>query len=142
MGLNWINNIVNPDARTGKRKVLSGVIAHYWDGGTPQARNVLNISLSGLYLLTEERWYADTVLKLMLQFSPESGAGRSQPGAVALCVLARVVRLGSDGIALAFLFNEMNKDPRSKMYPECATDRQAMREFLACVEHQRQNAGL
>ena len=133
MGLNWIERIMHPDARMEKRQVPAGVVAHYWDGGNPQRSDVLNISLSGICLRTNDHWYPDTVLKLMLQSNPEGKAGRSNTGAVALCILARVVQASRDRVGLEFLFAGKKNDLRMKTYPECATDRCALREFLASI---------
>ncbi len=44
------------DRRRGERLPVPGLVAYYWTGGAPQAYQLGNVSGSGLYLLTEERW--------------------------------------------------------------------------------------
>ena len=66
-------------------------------GGDPVAHTIRDISSSGLYVLTGERWYPGTVIRMTL-------ADRRQPSAErSITVYAGVVRWGNDGVGLQFL---------------------------------------
>lgn len=88
--------------RRAERRALPGLIAYYWTGGAPQSFQLNNISLTGLYLLTDERWVFETVIQMRLQRTDkqEEDAEGSVP------VLAKVVRWGVDGVGLQFIFSE------------------------------------
>jgi hypothetical protein len=86
-----------PDPRTMPRQVPPGLIAYFFTGGTPKGHPVRDISLSGLYITTNERWYKDTVVRITLADGHEPTTERS------ITVNAKVVRCGSDGVALEFI---------------------------------------
>ena len=79
MGPNWMKSILEPDARTEKRHAFAGIVAYYWDGGTPRVFPVLNMGLGGIYLRTDERWYPDTIIKMILQRYPLHATEKSGP---------------------------------------------------------------
>lgn len=136
MGIKWLNAMLKPDPRIEKRLCLKGVVAHCWDGSVPRPRDVLNISLSGAYLRTRERWYPETVIKIILQFDgglPESRPEQGAAQRTAFCLLGQVVRSGPDGVGLRFLF-PCKKNELQQRYPECATDRRTLRDFLERIE--------
>jgi Flp pilus assembly protein TadG len=64
-----------------------------------------DISQSGGYICTPERWYPGTIIRLILQREPKPirQDGAAVPLA-SICVAARVVRHGSDGVAVEFVF--------------------------------------
>jgi hypothetical protein len=73
--------------------------AYYWTGGAPKAHPIRDISTTGLYVVTEERWYPGTLILMTLQEadSGEEGVGR------AISVHSRAVRWGNDGVGLQFI---------------------------------------
>jgi hypothetical protein len=75
------------------------VLAYYWDGGLPAGRRLKNISVTGAYLYTPERWYLGTIITVTLR---RLGERNSDKGAT-LSALCRVVRWGPDGVGLRFL---------------------------------------
>ena len=87
------------ERRTAERRALPGLVAFYWDGGTPIAHDVQEISSTGLYLLTDQRWYPGTVIAMTLQWIPakDSDPDRS------IAVQVRAIRHGADGVGLAFV---------------------------------------
>ena len=60
-----------------------------------------DISATGLYVVTEERWYPGTLILMTLQntHAGEEIAERS------ISVLSRAVRWGNDGVGLQFVLN-------------------------------------
>jgi hypothetical protein len=95
------------EPRRAPRGLKPEVIVHYWDGSIPDGRHVRDISESGAYIYTPERWYIGTIIRIVLQGFPTSTRedGTTSPTS-SICVPARVVRHGSDGIAVEFVFGD------------------------------------
>ena len=95
----WIEWLTSRERRQVKRSEQLPLVAYYWDGGTPMAHPVRNISDQGLYLLTEQRWYPGTLLMLSLQREdlPETDPGRT------IAVNAKVVHSGDDGVGFSLV---------------------------------------
>jgi hypothetical protein len=102
---NWLQRWMSPDARKGERHPVSDFIAYFWTGGTPTAHAIRDISSTGLYLFTEERWYAGTLILMTLQDTGAPG----DCGKQAIAVKMRAARMGDDGVGLEFVFAD-NKD--------------------------------
>jgi hypothetical protein len=92
------------------RKIEPEVVVHYWDGSAPGGRQLRDLSQSGAYIYTSERWYPGTIIRIVLQGNrlqghrtTEQEDGTAAPAA-STCVSARVVRHGSDGVAVEFAF--------------------------------------
>jgi hypothetical protein len=56
-----------PDQRKSTRGPAPGLAAYYWTGAAPKAHIIRDISASGLYIVTEERWYPGTLILVTLQ---------------------------------------------------------------------------
>ena len=98
-----------PELRRASRVFEPGVLVYYWDGSTPVPHQLRDISLTGAYLYTSERWYPGTIVRLLLQQQPgpADGDGRATlPASVSVSVPARVVWDGPDGVALEFLLRK------------------------------------
>lgn len=107
---NWLERWLFPDAdnqdkRGGERKPAPGLIAHFWTGGPPKSQPVRDISATGMYVVTEERWYLGTQIRITLTKSLEDGSqlGRS------ITVMATAVRWGDDGVGLEFVRESARK---------------------------------
>jgi hypothetical protein len=97
---NWFLRLLvgePPDPRATSREALPGLIAYFFTGGTPVEHAVRDISESGLYILTAERWYKGTVVRLTLADRHHPTFERS------ITVNAKVVRSGRDGVGLEFI---------------------------------------
>ena len=80
--------------------MLPGLVAYFFTGGLPAAHKVRNISATGLYIVTKERWYPGTVIRVTL-------TDRNQPNRFrSMTVYAKTVRLGSDGVGLGFVLEK------------------------------------
>jgi Flp pilus assembly protein TadG len=85
---------------------------YYWDGSVPSGHQLRDVSPTGAYLYTSERWYPGTIIRLLLQEDHAPGNGgdiagtASRPTAelTSASIAAKVVRHGSDGVAVEFLF--------------------------------------
>ena len=121
----WLQNWLSSDRRRAHRQPLPGLVAYYWTGSTPRAYQITDISSSGLYLLTEERWFPGTMVLMTLQRT--DSAGKNIDDYVA--VQSRVIRWGSDGLGLAFILSrsgEMNSEGQI----ESGADKRTLERFL------------
>jgi uncharacterized protein len=117
----WLERWWSPDPRKAPREPAPGLAAYYWTGGPPEARPIKDISSTGLYLITEERWYPGTLILMTLQVTAfgEEVAERT------ICVHTRAVRWGKDGVGLQFVLQHNTIDPSM-----AAADRKALDRFL------------
>jgi hypothetical protein len=88
-----------PEMRKAPRDAVPGLAAYYWTGGSPKAHSIRDISATGLYVVTEERWYPGTLILMTLQ---ESDSG-TQNVEHSISVHSRAVRWGNDGVGLQFI---------------------------------------
>ena len=95
----FLRALLGPERRKHERRALPGLVAFYWDGGTPVAHGVQQISPIGMYLLTDQRWYPGTVIAMTLQWIDASDSDPDR----SIAVRARAVRHGTDGVGLMFL---------------------------------------
>ena len=102
---NWLERWWSPDPRKAPRMPLPGLAAYYWNGTAPQAHVVRDISSTGLYLETEDRWYPGTLVLMTLQ----RAEGREEVAERALAVMSRAVRWGNDGVGLQFILADSSQ---------------------------------
>ena len=97
----WRKLLLGPDdQRWGERKPVPGLVAYFFTGGAPKPHLVRDISTSGIYVLTSERWYQGTYVRLTLTDERDPSAEKS------LTLYAKVVRSADDGVGLEFLLHE------------------------------------
>ena len=99
--LNPSNPAKNSDRRRAHRRYVPGMVAHYYTGGAPTPHEVADISMTGFYLLTDDRWMPDTMIQMTLQ----KPCAKGEPEAVHHG-LSKIVRRGSDGVAAQFVMPE------------------------------------
>lgn len=127
--------LVDSERRKSIRRIVHGLHAHYWGGGAPTAHEIRDVSETGLYVVTEERWYLGTVVSMTLQIAnrPETDPDRS------ISTRAKVVRTGSDGVAFAFATpeGELRRDGSHKEREAAAQNSPEglLRKFLAHAGH-------
>lgn len=105
---NWLQRLFAfdpPNRRSSPRESLRGLVAYFFTGGTPEAQYVRDISQSGVYVCTAERWYLGTVVRMTLTDRFEPTVDRS------ITMNMAVVRCGEDGVGLKFLL-QSRKDRR------------------------------
>jgi hypothetical protein len=81
-----------------ERRFSPALAAYHWEGSTPKQCNVRNISSTGAYLLTSERWKIGDSIRLTLQ---RKGAVKHEPHNW-FSVPAKAVRWDQNGIGVAF----------------------------------------
>jgi capsular exopolysaccharide synthesis family protein len=87
------------DRRRATRVKSPPLVAYYWDGGAAVAHSIRDISLSGVYVVTDVRWYPGTHVMIALQ-RPDVAEGEPHRS---LTVNAKVVRFGIDGLGFSFV---------------------------------------
>jgi len=128
---NVLRKIKLSDNRKAPRLDSPTLVAYYWDGATPTAHEIQNISYDGFYMLTDDRLRPGTVVTMTLQRSSDTNVeSSSQPH---LTVMSIVVREGPDGIGFAFVPQELKDAERSQNARNRPADRRAIRKFIEQV---------
>jgi hypothetical protein len=119
---NWLKGRKSEESRNGSRNGTPPLVAYFWDGGSPVAHIVRNISPSGFYLATDERWLLGTLVMMTLQRTRGEALKRD----CSLIVMSKVVRHGEDGVGFEFIPIETSgPGPQSQ-----AADRKTLDRFL------------
>jgi len=123
---NWLERWWSPDPRKAPRESAPGLAAYYWNGAAPEAHGIRDISSSGVYLVTEERWYPGTLVLMTLQRNDTGEEMKER----SIAVLTRAVRWGQDGVGLQFVLPDA-KDQRHGRNPLLeGADRKEFERFL------------
>lgn len=102
----WLGRWWSPDPRKAPRLKEPGLAVYYWNGAAPEAKEIKDISATGLYVVTEERWYPGTLVLMTLQ-QTDTGEEMVERS---IAVQSRAVRWGPDGVGLQFLLID-ERDP-------------------------------
>jgi hypothetical protein len=130
--MSWLKNWLSADRRKALRIPLPGLVAYYWTGSAPRAYQIADISSTGFYLLTEERWYPGTMVLMTLQRTDSDGQNLED----SIAVQSLVVRWGSDGLGLAFVLLPPGEgDERSQRLR--GADKKSLERFLARLKQSR-----
>lgn len=122
----WLRNWLSSDRRRARRKPLPGLVAYYWTGSTPRAYQIADISIAGLYLLTEDRWFPGTIVLMTLQRTDSLGNNLDD----AIAVQGRVVRWDNEGLGLAFILSKSPEASNGEMMMDRGTDKKTLERFL------------
>jgi hypothetical protein len=107
----WLERLVD---RRECPRMLIPLIAHYWNGDAPEGHPVKSVSATGAYILTGEKWYRGTIVKMTFQYDPyylKIAKVAGDPNA-ALVMRAKVVRFGPDGVGVRFVY--LSKEERER----------------------------
>lgn len=104
----WLAPPPPPDHRTARRKRWPRLVAYDSTGGMLEVHGVKDMSASGLYLMTEERWPLGTQVTMTLQ---RTDGMDDNPRNNTITVQLRVVRWGRDGVGLMFMQSELDESP-------------------------------
>lgn len=107
----WIAKLLVPETDRAERRPGSQFAAYYYCDSTLREDPVKDISSSGVYILTKERWIRGTEIFLTLQNSGPLERSRERR----ITTKARVIRWGNDGVALAFVVTD---DPIAREWNE------------------------
>ena len=98
----WIRKLGYPVKLRAERRIPSGFAALRQNSSASKPATILDISSSGLHILTDERWPLGELIPLTVGVERVSGDS-SEPQ---VAVQARVVRHADDGIGLSFVLPE------------------------------------
>jgi hypothetical protein len=128
---NWLERFLSTDPKDKRgalRQAIPGLTAFFFTGGTPVPHGISNVSQTGIYVMTDERWYPGTVVRMTLTDQRQPTAERS------FTVNAMVIRWGNDGVGLHFIFQDKKDRKRSKLTREeramGVADAASFKEFL------------
>ncbi len=125
----FFRKITFSDHRKAERLDAPSLVAYYWDGATPTAREIQNISSEGFYLLTEDRLRPGTVITMTLQRS-SSSTEKETAAKPHLTVMSMVIRQGEDGIGFTFLPQEHRDSSRTQDLSGRPAGSKAIKKFL------------
>jgi hypothetical protein len=114
------------ERRRADRLPVPGLAAYYWDGGKPRPHEIRDISSTGLYLVTEERWYPRTLVRMTLQRTDAAEDGKER----SITVESMVVRWGTDGVGLVFIPPEMSEFRNGDSQLANGADKKTLEKFL------------
>jgi len=129
---NWFEELMSRNQRRPQRYVAPRLVAYFFDGGPPTAHCIRDVSSSGVYLLTTQRWYPGTLVTLTLQRTEKDQAGVRQ----SIAVQARVMRSAEDGVGLRFVVPKTEEGRRIQRYIADGVevqDENTLRHFLAAL---------
>ena len=93
------------DRRRADRQSLPGLIAYYFTGGAPEPHKISNISVTGFYLHTDERWMPGTIVRMTLQ---RVGSKGDDPSDI-ISVNSKIIRWGADGEGFEFILTDLDE---------------------------------
>jgi len=128
----WLERWWSPDPRKAPRGKADGLAAYYWTGSIPEPHTIKDISSTGLYLITEERWYPGTLVLMTLTITEQGEECMER----SIAVHSRAVRWGSDGVGLQFILTNP-EDKRRGRQPQVVDglDKKALDRFLRQLQN-------
>jgi hypothetical protein len=98
----WSDKSSLPPRKRAERRPVPELAAYHWSGAGLRQEGVKDISSTGLYVLTQERWLPGEMVSVTLQRKgpPEQLSDRR------ITLKTTAVRWGEDGVALSFVFPE------------------------------------
>lgn len=127
----WLQKLLSPDPvepRKNVRASVPGLTAYFFTGATPVAHTIRDISCTGLFVVTEERWYPGTLVQMTLK-KTEEGVPRTE---YSISLTVKALRWGNDGVGVAFILRDPKNPTYDSIHAEGAT-RAEMDQFLAQI---------
>lgn len=102
------------DQRIATRFPGGSAVVYYWDGSVPHPHPIRDISQSGVFVYTSERWYIGTMLHLTIDVVTERTVDGSQSEVTeSMKVWSKVIWHGEDGVGFQFIIGK--PEDRKKM---------------------------
>jgi hypothetical protein len=108
------------DPRRALRFPSPEVVVYYRDGSTPEGHRLRDISETGAFVCTQERWYNGGIVRLILQGYKTGPHPEGTVTSDSVCTPSRVVHHGVDGVGVEFLFSSQDQQD-------------AVRRFIATI---------
>jgi hypothetical protein len=109
-----------------KRYSTPDLVAYYFTGGAPHSFQVGDISASGLYLLTPERWTLGTLIQMTLHMKDGSSGSPKD----SIRVLSELVRFDENGAGFSFVLPDYEYLCAYGLRPEEVLDRKSIERFM------------
>jgi hypothetical protein len=116
----------NSDRRRSNRMPDPKLGVYYWTGARPEQHAVRDISPTGIYVVTEERWYLGTIVKMTLQMTDSADDNFEKH----IAVECKAVRWGEDGVGMSFVLRD-SADNAANLGPLPAADKKSLEIFLS-----------
>ena len=110
----WLESFLEPEAERAQRRTVEQFAAYRWNGTDVVQEAVRDVSPSGVYILTKDRWQPGTLVTLTLQREGPLEMNSERR----IDVQAKVARCGS-GVGLAFVLPK--NDPASRQWESLRT---------------------
>lgn len=92
------------DRRLAPRIANPVVCAYFWNGAAPVPHPLGDISRTGAYMYTIERWYLGTIVQITLDANRNETELKSpESAAPTVTVWSKIVRHGADGVGMEFV---------------------------------------
>lgn len=128
--MKWLSKIFSArDRRRSTRHSSPPLMAFYWDGGIPVPHAVPDISRTGLFVKTADRWHPRTLLRVTLQKKSNDPLLPDET----ITLQCRVVRTGNEGVGLAFMVAEGPNGDGQASVGRLATRKELNRFFESLV---------
>jgi uncharacterized protein len=128
----WLERWWSPDPRKAPREPAYGLAAYYWTGAAPEPHDIKDISSTGLYLVTEERWYPGTLILMTLILTDQG----EECAEHSIAVHSRAVRWGVDGVGLQFILASPDDKRRGRQVPVVSgLDKRELDQFLRQLQN-------
>jgi len=127
----WLQKLLSPDPvqpRKNVRETVPGLTAFFFTGGTPVPQTIRDISSTGLFVVTEERWYPGTLVQMTLK-KTEEGMPRTE---YSISLTVKALRWGNDGVGVQFILRDPRNPTYDSIHAEGAT-RAEMDVFLSRI---------
>jgi uncharacterized membrane protein (UPF0127 family) len=125
----WLERWLSPDPRRAPREQFEGLTAFYWTGATPQAHAIRDISATGIYIITEDRWYPGTLVLMTLTVNGSGDKTEER----SIVIQSRAVRWGSDGVGLKFVLPDARAFRHGHNILTDGVDRRELDRFLSAL---------
>lgn len=133
----WLFPSPAADRRKAPRTLTDHLVASFWTGGAPTVSPVRDVSYSGLYVETAERWYPGTVIRMTLTITKAV----EEAFEASICVCAEAIRWGNDGVGLRFAVDNRRREGQGQYQPLEGADRRQLDQFLHTLLRNNQQAG-
>lgn len=128
-GKSFWRSVLGKERRKAERHAVPGLVAYYWDGGPPTAHPIREISLTGMFLLTDQRWHPGTVMVMRLQ----QGDGAESDPDRSITVHAKVVRWGNNGVGMAFMAQGQSLSQNGRDRKPLEANQKSLKNFVRPV---------
>ena len=124
--MHWLQEIKGSlarinDRRRAQRVGSPAILAFYCAGAEAVPHGVRDISRTGAYMYTEERWYLGTLVQVTLDHDPGGTDAKNVPTVPSVTIWSKVVRHDEDGVGLEFVLVQRKR-------------RDSLHQFLAGVK--------